>query len=506
MNTFPRLQESTTATLLRSTADQYPSGLALIDAQDPAQRWSWAALLAAATDEAHRLAGAERPGSVQAIWAASEPAWVVLELACHLAGLVVQPIDPALEPAAVAAALRRTGARRLAVAASITAEARRAATTGCEPLRTVFTLGDSPAGPRAVRLPDVSPRMAAFILPTSGTTGPPKGAVLSQRAVTADARLVAQRMGLRADDAWVSLMPLHRSGGCATTVLACAATGATIVAAPTWAPDAALSLVDTLDATVLSAFPRALEALVETLDKDSPRRGRLRLVQTGGAPVTPELVRAVAHHVGARLSVVYGLTEAAPVLTQTDQTDADDDPAASVGRPLPGTEVVVVDPVGGGSVPAGTIGEVTARGPQLMDGYVGDRAASARVLDAHGWLHTGDAGWLDDDGRLHIEGRLADMIVRDGRQWLPGPVERVLTAAPGVAEAAVVAASGVVVAFVRRRPGANVDAAQLKAAVRDHRGPEYTPDEVMFVEEFPALPSGKVRRHLLRERLVRGAA
>ncbi len=559
----------TVGDLLHRAARRDPGGVALIDAGQPDRRWTWAELEGDAVATARRLAASHPPGAVLAIWAPSEPAWVVLELGAALAGVVVQPLDPTLELPAVVAALRRTGAVTLAAARSHLAKAR--ALLGPQAdlpaLRSVIPLGplppgpESPArdnwtlsslsvvgrrkvttvsvpppaaggsrtsrmatrrgvesragsdadarpGPLAPRLPTVTPTMGALLLPTSGTTGNPKAALLSHRAVTADARLVAARMGLHPGDTWLTTMPVHRSGGCATTVIGCLAAGATMICSPRTAAGDVLALAGATRPTVLSAFPRALHDLVDrvrrhALAREGPFR-RLRLVQTGGAPVSPALVHAVAQALGARLSVVYGLTEAAPVLTQTDQRDPSDDPAASVGRPLPGTELAVADPVTGVSVPTGAVGLVVARGPQIMDGYVGDPAATARALDAEGWLHTGDLGWLDEHGRLHVEGRLDDVIQRDGDRWLPGPVERVLTELPGVAEAVVVAAAGdtprpEVVAFVRARPGHHLDADELRAAVGEARAGGHGPDRVVVVDDLPALPSGKVRRFVLRQ-------
>ncbi len=223
-------------------------------------------------------------------------------------------------------------------------------------------------------------------------------------------------------------------------------------------------------------------------------------MQTGGAPVSPELVREVGAILGARLSVVYGLTEASPVLTQTDQRDPSDDPAASVGRPLPGTEVAVRDPSTGAAAEPGLVGLVVARGPQIMDGYIGDPAATARAVDPDGWLHTGDLGWLDTAGRLHVEGRADDVIEREGRRWLPGPVERALADVPGVADAVVVNSVpvGDVVAFVRPRPGGELDERALRGAVARACGEDRVPDRVVVVDDLPALPSGKVRRFVLR--------
>jgi acyl-CoA synthetase (AMP-forming)/AMP-acid ligase II len=427
----------------------------------------------------------------------------VLELGCALAGLVVQPIDPDLEPAAVAASLRRTGAIALAVDAANTLEPETTELVRAEApaLRSLLTLGQRPHGPMARWLPKVTPAMGALALPTSGTTGLPKAALLSHRAVTADARLVAGRMGLQPADTWLTAMPLHRSGGCGTTVIACLAVGATMICSPTWAPDALLPLLEDARVTVLSAFPRALEALVAAVD-GAGRASAVRLVQTGGAPVSPALVRSVAGALGARMSVVYGLTEAGPVLTQTDQSDPDDDPAASVGRPLPHSEVVIVDPVQHTPLPASAVGEVRARGPQLMTRYLGDDAATARSIGPDGWLRTGDLGWLDRDGRLHVEGRADDVIERDGRRWLPGPIERALVGTGGVAEAVVVAGpGGHVVAFVRPQPGRTVNEDAVRRAVAEACGLELVPDRIVALDELPALPSGKVRRFELRRRL-----
>jgi acyl-CoA synthetase (AMP-forming)/AMP-acid ligase II len=497
------IDDVTIGELLRRAAERDPSGTALIDARDPARRWAWADLHRAAHATARRLTARHEPGAVVAIWARSDPAWVVLELGCALAGLVVQPIDPDLEPAAVAASLRRTGANALAVDAGRTLEPATAGLLRAEApaLRSLMRLGARPDGPTARWLPTVTPAMGALALPTSGTTGPPKAALLSHRAVTADAALVAARMGLEPTDTWLTAMPLHRSGGCGTTVVACLAVGATMICTPTWAPDTLLALLRNAGVTVLSAFPRALDALTQSLAASAPAP-TVRLVQTGGAPVSPALVRAVGGALGARLSVVYGMTEAGPVLTQTDQSDPDDDPAASVGRPLPRTDVIVVDPVRHVALPAGAVGEVRARGPQVMTRYLGDAEATARALGSDGWLRTGDLGWLDGQGRLHVEGRSDDVIDRDGQRWLPGPVERAAAGVGGVAEAVVVGGGGGdVVAFVRPQPGRAVDEDAVRRAITEVCGADMVPDRIVALDELPALPSGKVRRFELRRRL-----
>ncbi len=506
------LPDTTIGALLRRAARRDPDRLALVDARRPDRRWTWAELHDAALAAARRLARSHVPGEIVAIWAPSDPAWVVLELAAALAGLAVQPLDPALDPNAAAAALRRTGAATLAVAGNgpLDRSAVITARAGAPALRSVIELGAPLDGPPRSILPTVTRAMPALVLPTSGTTGRPKVAVLSHRAVTTDARLVAARMGLRARDTWLTVMPLHRSGGCGTTVLGCLATGAAMVCSPTADAAVVLDLQRSLGVTVLSAFPRALQDLVDAVGAmpAAARPDQVRLVQTGGAPVSPALVRSVAGAFGARMSVVYGLTEAAPVLTQTDQADRDDDPAASVGRPLPETQLAVVD-ARQAPLPRRAVGEIVARGPQLMDGYVGDADATAAAIDAGGWLHTGDVGWIDDDGRLHVEGRLEDVIESRAGRWLPGPVERVLAAVPGVAEAVVVGITDPVgdpesIAFIRRGAGADVDEAVLRDTVAESCGIDRVPDRVWFLDEMPALPSGKVRRFVLRE-LARSA-
>src|SRR3954449_4493721 len=225
---MPMPMPTTLGDLLLAAARRDPEGTALI-AVDGTARWSWGDLARDASALARRLRVENRPGTVVAVWAASEPAWVVLELACALAGLVLQPIDPDASDAVVTQALERSGARWLAVGADGPDLPARAATLAGG--RTVCPLGalvgERGGGYECGPLPAVAPSDPLLILPTSGTTGAPKAVVLSHAAVAADATLVAARMGLHAGDRWLTAMPLHRSGGCSTTVAACVAVGAT---------------------------------------------------------------------------------------------------------------------------------------------------------------------------------------------------------------------------------------------------------------------------------------
>src|SRR5262245_40638030 len=172
------IAETTIGDLLRAVSQRSPNACALVDALDGRRRWTWAQLEYEATDRAQHLASTRRPGDVIAIWAPSEPAWVVLELACALAGVVVQPIDPALDVDGVRAALERSNAAIVAVNGHD--EQRLRAVAGLRPdlpaLESVAVLGDEPSGPAQRSLPEVTPDQGALLLPTSGTTGEPKGA------------------------------------------------------------------------------------------------------------------------------------------------------------------------------------------------------------------------------------------------------------------------------------------------------------------------------------------
>jgi acyl-CoA synthetase (AMP-forming)/AMP-acid ligase II len=236
----------------------------------------------------------------------------------------------------------------------------------------------------------------------------------------------------------------------------------------------------------------------------------IRLVCTGGAVVTPALVRRVEAAFEAPVSIVFAQTEASPVITQTAPDDDPADRATTLGRPLAQTEVKIVDVTTGATVVPDVVGELCTRGYHVMTGYFDDAAATAAAVDADGWLHTGDLATMDARGYCQIGGRLKDMIIRGGENIYPREIEQVLFEHEDVADVAVLGVPDPtwgeqVAAFIRPAAGRTPDPERLFAYCRERLAPYKTPRHWTILDAFPLTPSGKVQKYVLRERFLAAA-
>jgi fatty-acyl-CoA synthase len=252
-----------------------------------------------------------------------------------------------------------------------------------------------------------------------------------------------------------------------------------------------------------------LIAMLRHPDIGSRDLSSLRVVASGGAPVPAGLAQEWERRYPVGFSIMFGTTECSPIISFTRLDDPPAIRTGTLGTPLPHTEVKIADLVEGHPVTVGTVGELCARGYLVMRGYFDDPVATAAVIDADGWYHTGDLASMDADGRLRVEGRLKDMIIRGGENVYPREIEDVLFGHPAVAEVAVVGRPDTtwgetVAAFVRAAPGATVAEADLHAHCRAHLAAYKTPTTWVFVDTFPLTASGKVRKNVLRESLVDG--
>ena len=507
---------------LRDAAAQAPRTTALVQgAVDPAarRRWSYAELLEASERAARALLGRFAPGDRVAVWANNIPEWVILELAAGLAGITIVTVNPALRPQELAYVLGQSQADGIflipAYRASPMAEMVQQVRRDLPALREVVSFADwdafcAEAAPGRA-LPVVSPDAAAQIQYTSGTTGFPKGAVLHHRGVVNNARLYTARLGLGRGSVFLSAMPLFHTAGCVMSVLGAAVTRGTLILPPYFDPGLMLELVAAERPGILLGAPTMFIMMLDHPDLATTDISSVRQLLTGGAVVPPALAGRVEAEFGAPLSIVFAQTEASPVITQTAPQDTAEDRAHTLGRPLPQTEVKIVDPASGQTVAPGVIGELCTRGYHVMTGYFRDPDKTAAAIDADGWLHTGDLASMDERGYCQIGGRLKDMIIRGGENIYPREIEQVLFEHPTVADVAVVGVPDAkwgeqVAAFVRPAPGRTPDPAELFAYCREHLAPHKTPRYWTVLEEFPQTPSGKIQKFVLRERFVaRGA-
>lgn len=512
------LAEITVGGLLRQVAAEVPDRTALVSGAPGEQdrRWSYASLL----DDAERVARALRarfePGERVAIWAPNLPEWVILEFGAALAGVVLVTVNPAYRPSELAYVLRQSGAAGIFLAPEFRGNPMLASLEQVAPdldgLREQVVFGRDwdafcASAPDGIALPDVSPDDAAQIQYTSGTTGFPKGALLSHRGIANNGRFCAQRFEVHDGDVWINPMPLFHTGGCVLGALGAVWSRATHIPILLFDPALVLGLVESEGGNVMGGVPTMLIAMMEHSDFRTRDLSSLRSVLSGGATVPADLVRRIEHTLGVRFGIVFGQTESSPVITQTRLDDTPDDKAETIGQPLPHTEVKIVDPATGRTLPPGEVGELCTRGYLVMKGYFEMPDATADAIDADGWLHTGDLCSMDERGYCRVEGRLKDMIIRGGENLYPREIEELLFTHPAVADVAVVGIPDdrwgeVVGAFVRR--SAEVSEAELRNFVREHLAPQKAPERWWFVDEFPLTPSGKVQKYVLRDQVVKG--
>jgi len=513
--------DTTVAGILRDAARATPDVTALVHGSpDPGRRrrWTYAELARAAEGAAAALAACFAPGERVAVWAPSLPESLVLTYGAAMAALVLVPVNPALRAGEVAHVLRQSEAsgvflvnefRGHDLAATLESirsdlpDLRRAIALDGDGWEDFCATGS--IGPGARRLP--GPDDVAQLIFTSGTTGVPKGALLTHRGMTNAARFGAVRFGMRAGDVYVHTMPLHHVGGQVVAFQICQQ-GATAVLLESFDPGLVLELIDSERATLTCGVPTMLLAMIEHPDRARRDLSSLRAVSGGGSVVPPELVRHIEDTLGVQFTVVFGQTEACGFISQTELTDTDEVKATTLGRPLPAVEARVMHPGTDTVLGPGAVGELEVRGPNVMAGYHDLPAETAEAVSPDGWLRTGDLVTMDDDGVLRMVGRRKEMIVSGGENLFPVEIENALTAHPDVAQAAVVGVPDprwgeTAVAFVRLAPGATVDGEQLEEFLRLRLAAFKVPRRWVFVESFPLTASGKIQKFHLQEAATR---
>jgi long-chain acyl-CoA synthetase len=343
----------------------------------------------------------------------------------------------------------------------------------------------------------------AALIYTTGTTGEPKGVMLTHANLLFIARVSAELRHLAPEDRVYGLLPLSHVYGLASVCLGSLRAGASLHLQARFTPASMAEFLVARGITVCQGVPTMYAKLLEHL-KAHPhalRAPALRGLYAGGSPLCASLKRDVEAAFGLTLHNGYGLTEAAPTLAQTRHEEPRSD--CSVGHALPGVELRIVDPAGN-DVEPGATGELWARGPNIMKGYYRDPDATAASIRPGGWLATGDLARRDEAGAYFIEGRLKELIIRGGFNVYPAEVEGVLNSHPHVSQSAVVGRRTAtedeeVIAFVEPTPGAHLSAAELIEFAGRSLAPYKRPSEVIVIAALPASPSGKVLKARLAQ-------
>ncbi|WUO17684.1 FadD3 family acyl-CoA ligase [Streptomyces sp. NBC_00289] len=525
--------------LVRSAAERHADVEAVVEGRT---RISYAELgarveRAAAACMANGVTAGDRVG----IWAPNSLDWIVAALGAVSAGAVLVPLNTRFKGAEAAYVLRRGGARLLFVTGtflgtSYVASLRRATgegpgagpLPGLPALEQVVVLGDDApadfltwkdflAAGESVGAAEVRARasridggMPSDIVFTSGTTGRPKGAVITHAQTLRAYEVWSDLAGLAPGDRYLIVNPFFHTFGYKAGVVACLMRGATMIPQPVFDVGTVLANIAAERVSVLPGPPTLHQSILDHPARDAHDLSALRLVVTGAAVVPLRLVERLRGELGVgTVLTAYGLSEASGIVTMCRRGDDPSVIASTSGRAVPGTEVRVVD-TGGAAVAPGVPGEIMVRGFNVMRGYYEDETATREVLSADGWLRTGDVGVLDRAGNLRITDRVKDMFIVGGFNAYPAEIEQLLGLHPEVADVAVIGVPDARLgevgrAYVVRRPRAVLTADDLIAWARREMANYKVPRTVEFLPELPRNASGKVVKGNLRDRTGRPA-
>jgi fatty-acyl-CoA synthase len=509
------LWELTIGQVLDRVVDRWGDCLALVSCHQ-SQRYTWRELRDAADAVARGLAslGIGRRDRV-GLWSTNCAEWVLVHLGCARAGAVLVNVNPAYRTRELEFTLEKSRMKVLflwerdsrAEYAQILDEARSGQRLCLE--HAIFFATD-----RWKQLLTASAEVSAIVEPedvaniqyTSGTTGQPKGVMLTHRNQVNNGKLLAWGMRFTQRDRICVPVPMYHCFGCVIGTMSALASGAAIIL-PNWTfdPRATLQAVHAERATSLYGVPAMFIAELGLPDFRSHDLSSLRTGMMAGAPCPVEVMKRVMCEMHCpELTIGYGQTESTPVVTMS----APDDPVAlrvsTIGKALPRTELKIVSLLDGKTVPVGEQGEVCARGYMVMKGYDDQPKATARAIDAEGWLHTGDLGLMREDGYIHLTGRAKDMIIRGGENVYPREVEEFLYSHPKVAEAHVVGIPDerlgeVVVAWIRLKPAESSTEEEMRKFCEGKIAYFKIPQYVRFVEQFPMTVTGKIQKFRIRE-------
>jgi acyl-CoA synthetase (AMP-forming)/AMP-acid ligase II len=510
---------------LAHAAAAFPTREAVVDGD---VRIDYAALHARALRWAKALiANGTQAGDRVAIWAPNSVEWIVACFGVYAAGAVLVPFNTRYRGDEAGHILRTSAATTLLTVTDFLGSSyveQLDDVPGLDALATIVVLsGEVPtdgvapvvgldaflAGGDGTSDAAVEQRIAALtadtmsdIIFTSGTTGAPKGAMLGHGASIRTYQAWSELVDLRAGDRYLIVYPFFHTAGLKSAMLACVVQGATMYPLAVFDVPVVLDLVQRERITMLPGAPTVFQSILNHPELASFDLSSVRSSVTGAAVVPVEVVRQMREVLGIGTVVTgYGMTETTGTISMCRHDDPPEVIATTVGKPIPGMEVRIVDDDGVDVAP-GTAGELIVRGFNVMQGYFANPAATADAI-RDGWLSTGDIGLIDTDGNIHITDRKKDMFIVGGFNAYPAEIEAVLLTHPDIAQVAVVGVPDdrmgeVGVAFVVARTGASIDERAVLAWAWE-RLAKFKLAAVRVVTDLPLTPSGKVQKFLLRD-------
>ena len=512
--------ERTISQVFRETVEEHPDGEALV-VRHQNLRFTWSELAAEVDRTARGLLGLGlEPGDRVGVWASNCAEWILLQHACARTGLILVNVNPAYRSHELRFVLRRSRMRALflrerdarADYRAILAESRQEADL---PLEHVVWLGHESwqrmcANGRDLPPQPEDPHGIANIQYTSGTTGTPKGVLLTHRNLVNNARAMGYCLKAAHQDRICAPVPLYHCFGSVIASLVSVTTGATLIL-PSAQFDA-LATLEAIHAERATAVYGVPTMFIAELEHPEFARFDLRSLRTGvmaGSPCPIEIMRRVVDQMHCpELTIVYGQTESSPGITQSRVDDSLELRVTTVGCALPNTEVKVIDPKTGETVPVGVQGELCTRGYLVMKGYDDDPEGTRQAVDEEGWLHTGDLALMQPNGYFRMRGRAKETIIRGGENIYPREVEEYLHTHPKILDVYVVGVPDrrlgeTVAAWIRLKEGQTATEEEIREFCRGRIAYFKIPQYIRFVDSFPMTVTNKVQKYLMREEEIR---
>ena len=343
---------------------------------------------------------------------------------------------------------------------------------------------------------------------TSGTTGFPKGVMLTHYNIVNNGKTIGDGMAFTRDDKLCICVPFFHCFGLVLAVMACITHGTSMVPVEAYSPVPVMNAISTERCTAVHGVPTMFIAMLENAAFDQFDFSCLRTGIMAGSPCPIEVMKKVVEKMNMRdIVIVFGQTEASPGCTMTTTTDSLEKRVATVGRAFPGVECKIIDPETNEEVPVGTPGEFVARGYNIMKGYYKMPEATKQAIDENGWLHTGDLCTVDEEGYYKVVGRIKDIIIRGGENIYPKELEEFLYTCDKISDVQVIGVPSKqygeeVMACIILKQGAQMTEQEVKNLVKANMARHKVPSYVRFMDAFPVTASGKIQKFKLREEAI----
>ncbi len=484
-----------------------------------------------------------KPGSHVAVWATNIPQWYIAFWAATKIGAVLVTVNTAYKIHELEYLLKQSDTHTLILVegyrdshyADIIGElcpelenTKAGSPLHCRRLpflRNVITVGFKKKGcltweeaiERAENVPveevyriasNVDPNDVCNMQYTSGTTGFPKGVMLTHYNVVNNGKCIGDRMDLSTADRMMIQVPMFHCFGMVLAMTASMTHGATLYPLPYFTPKPSLACINQEKITAFHGVPTMFIAMLEHPDFAKTDFSHMRTGIMAGSPCPISVMKDVVEKMHmSEITIVYGQTEASPGCTMSSTDDSLEVRVSTVGRALPEIECKIVDPETGEDLPVGETGEFVARGYNVMKGYYKMPKATASAIDKDGWLHTGDLACKTEDGNYRITGRLKDMIIRGGENIYPKEIEEFIYTHPKVSDVQVIGVPDEqygeeIAACIILKEGESMTADEMKQYVRDHMAKHKVPRYVDFVDSFPMNVAGKILKYKMREEAI----